>query len=75
MKLKPGIDYAAFLKTVQLCSTDVYFETNQGDCLNLKSALSQFVFAACISGDLDGLDSRIRCGDPKDARILSAYLL
>lgn len=44
MTLKADIDLLAFLKAVQQCQKDVYLETTEGDRLNLKSALSQYLF-------------------------------
>ncbi len=44
MKQKPDIDTTAFMKAVQACKNDVLFVSQEGDRLNLKSALSQFLF-------------------------------
>ncbi len=37
------IDVADFIKTVDSCKGNVFLETEEGDCLNLKSKLCQFV--------------------------------
>ena len=44
MRLKEGIDLVAFFRRVKECKGDVFLETEEGDQLNLKSALSQYVF-------------------------------
>lgn len=43
MKLKGKIDMMAFLKELKKCTGEVFFETPDGDCLALKSALSQYI--------------------------------
>lgn len=49
MEIKEYADFMRFLKAVRECSKDVLFQTDEGDCLNLKSALSQYVFAMIFS--------------------------
>lgn len=49
MNIRPDADIAEFLKTVEKCRFDVLFLTEEGDRLNLKSALSQYVFAMIAS--------------------------
>ena len=44
MKLKGKIDMMGFLKELKKCTGEVFFETPDGDCLALKSALSQYIF-------------------------------
>ena len=72
MKIKKSADLAAFLQRAQSCRHDVYFDTAEGDHLNLKSMLSQFVFAA-VAGKLDELSYRI-VADEEDRELLSPYL-
>lgn len=45
MKLKSDIDYAAFFKQAKHCQGNVYYHTEEGDHMNLKSVLSMYVFA------------------------------
>ena len=49
MRIKEHTDFMRFLKAVRECSQDVLFQTDEGDRLNLKSALSQYVFAMIFS--------------------------
>ena len=60
MKLKPLDQYIDFIEAVQTCVADVYFCSDEGDRLNLKSTLSQFLFAS-ICGDRDYLRGGPSC--------------
>ena len=74
MKLKPLGQYIDFIETVQTCAADVYFCSEEGDRLNLKSTLSQFLFAS-ICGDRDYLrGGTVVCQDSTDYDRLSSYL-
>lgn len=75
MKLKPGTNIPDFLLAVQNCRGDVYFTTPEGDKLNLKSMLSQFVFAAVIAGQLGDLQGEIEMQDSSDLAALQGYLM
>lgn len=75
MKLNPNANIPRFLQAVYDCNGDVFFTTPDGDNLNLKSALSQFVFAAVIAGQLKDLSGDIHLNDQQDLPILEAYLL
>ncbi len=46
MKLKESFDSILFFKAVGECRGDVYFCTGEGDRLNLKSTLHQFLFSS-----------------------------
>ncbi|MFA9376385.1 MAG: hypothetical protein ACERKZ_06485 [Lachnotalea sp.] len=46
MKLKKDVDLKKFVENVKKCANDVYFETKEGDHLNLKSTLSEYIFVA-----------------------------
>ena len=73
MKLRPEIDLSAFLKAIQGCAGDVIFETEEGDRLNLKSMLSQFVFTAVMAARLSAIPGRICC-DKQDIPLLQKFL-
>ena len=45
-KLKKDTDLAKFLIAVKACKNDVFFDSNEGDILNLASTLSQYVFCS-----------------------------
>ena len=73
MKLKQGIDLSAFLKTVQQCAGEVIFETDEGDRLDLKSTLSQFVFTAAMAARLSSTTGHICC-ETQDLPLLENFL-
>lgn len=73
MKLKPNVNIPAFLQAVQSCRGEVCFATQEGDILNLKSVLSQFVFTAVIAGSLQKFDGVITVQDAQDKAVLREY--
>ena len=74
MKLKQLNQYIDFMEAVQSCTADVYFCSDEGDRLNLKSTLSQFLFAS-ICGDKDYLrGGTVVCQNEDDYDRLSSYL-
>ena len=75
MKLNPNADVPSFLLAVQNCTGDVHFTTSEGDNLNLKSAISQFVFAAVVSEQLAALNGEILIQCSGDLPILERYLM
>lgn len=53
MKLLNIKDIDGFFRVIQSCSGDVYLISNEGDRINLKSRLSQYLaFANVLSSDM-----------------------
>ena len=73
MRLKAGINVAEFLRLVESCRADVYLETEE-DSLNLKSALSQYVFVVIEENEDIFSKARVICRTDEDYEILAAYL-
>lgn len=74
MHLQPDCDISAFIANVKKCDGDVFFRTSEGDSLNLKSMLSQYLFAS-ISGNTDFLaEGRVICSTESDYGKLAGYL-
>lgn len=75
-QLKPEIHIPNFLKAVANCSGNVYLNTDNGDFLNLKSALSQYLFAfsATIETEKFLKNANIYCQFFDDLVLLSDYL-
>lgn len=48
MKLKEHVDMAAFLDATAKCAGDVFFHSADGDILNLKSLLSQYILVSIV---------------------------
>ena len=73
MKLKPNISIPSFLQAVQDCQGEVCLVTKEGDHLNLKSVLSQFVFAAVIAGKLQNFEGFITVQNTQDEILLRDF--
>lgn len=73
-KLKPEADLNRFIRCIAQCRDDVLFTTREGDILNLKSALSAYIFAA-LADRADVLSrGRIDCRNPEDEERLTEFL-
>lgn len=75
MPLREMIDISRFLKQVQLCKGEVEFYTREGDCLNLKSALSKYLFAAVTADKELAHAGEVRCQVEGDYDFLADFLL
>lgn len=75
MHLKQNIDLKNFLLQIKKCSDDVFYETTEGDVLNLSSALSQYVFCSITIQPEHWVTGTIRCTNYKDYDILADYLI
>lgn len=74
MQLKENCNLIHFLTQVKKCSSEVYFETSEGDSLALRSALSQYIFCS-LAGQPALLQSgNIRLENPDDTALLAEYL-
>ena len=74
MWIRTGIDMAEFLNTVQKCSGEVFFTTDEGDRLNLKSTLSQFVLVSAMGEAFQNPSWQVELEKPADAVLLQKYL-
>lgn len=75
MKLKHLNNYLDFMDAVDSCEGDVYYHSVDGDRLNLRSALCQYLFAT-LFGDRAYLHrGEIVCAVESDYQRLSAFLL
>ena len=74
MKLRSLNQYIDFMEAVQHCEAEVYFCSEEGDRLNLKSTLSQFLFAT-VCGDREFLArGYVECAAEQDYARLAPYL-
>lgn len=73
VKLTKNADLAAFLRTVNNCSGEVFFSTDQGDHLNLKSMLSQYLFSVAAGDRALLLNGEVSCEDERDRAMLRPY--
>lgn len=74
MNLKGDFNMADFLETAKTCTGEVFFHSAEGDIINLKSLLSQYVLAsiACKPGLLK--NARIVCTQDEDYAKLADFL-
>ena len=75
MKLKENIDIIAFLKRVNECRKDVYYDSPEGDHLDLKSALSQYVLSASSHDRYLLQNGAVVCDDLHDYECLREFLI
>lgn len=73
MQLKASANLIQFLDGVKKCSGEVTFNTSEGDILNLKSLLSQYLFAAMVGNEKLLTTGKILCENPDDYRFLLPY--
>ena len=73
MRLNEGIDLVAFVRRVKECKGDVFLETEEGDQLNLKSALSQYVFVV-LTEQREILRNSIVACDSEDQEKLAEFV-
>lgn len=70
-----NIDFEDFLTVVKSCKGNVYMETEEGDCLNLKSKLCQIIgLTSLIKGGVIK-EIFIRCELPEDETKLFRFNL
>ncbi|MCD8141980.1 MAG: polya polymerase [Clostridiales bacterium] len=74
MKLKANIDYTKFLASVHKCKGEVYYDTVEGDRLNLKSTLSEYLFAtAAVTSDFIE-NGGVFCQQEEDYALLADFV-
>ncbi len=74
MKLRKNAALSDFLRLVQTCQGEVWFVTEEGDQLNLKSVLSEYLFlSAAISADLIA-HGKLLLEKPEDQAVIQSYL-
>lgn len=73
MKLKTDADLVDFIHAVKTCKSDVCFVTKEGDRLNLKSTLCQYLFVALVSSPELLYNGLITC-EAEDLPLIQDYL-
>ncbi len=69
------VDITEFIHALDGCDGDVYLETPEGDCINLRSRLSQLLgLAEIIKGGLIS-NATLRCENPADESKLFRFSL
>ena len=75
MRLKENIDLAQFLMAVSTCKGEVSFTTAEGDVLNLKSALSRYIFVVAMRHPELLENGQVVCETAEDAAGLTDYVI
>ena len=72
MKLRNKIEVVDFLATVNRAKDNVYLQSPNGDCYNLKSVLSQYIaMGALLSAHGDELE--LFCDDKDDEKLFFSF--
>lgn len=74
MKLQQNIASADFLEKVRCCEGEVLFQSDEGDILNLKSQLSQYIFITIVHRKDFSMKGSVECKNKEDYKILAEYL-
>ncbi len=61
-----NVDVAAFMDALDKCEADVFLVTDEGDRLNLKSKLCQFIGLAKLIEGGKISEAKIECDSPED---------
>ena len=69
------IDFNRFIEALDHCKGDVFLETEDGDCLNLRSKLCQIMGIANILNGAKVTTATIRCSRPEDETLLFRFNL
>ena len=69
------IDFNKFIEALDHCKGDVFLETPDGDCLNLRSKLCQIMGIANILNGAKVSEATIRCTNPEDETRLFRFNL
>lgn len=67
--------FPTLLSVFHKCENEVTFESDEGDCISLRSTLGQFIFFTLISNqDVPEVSMRIRCRGKHDCDLLKKHL-
>lgn len=74
MKISRNINVEVFLSNVRKCEGNVYFKTIEGDQLNLKSLLSQYILVSVIDNKELMENGVVECSRESDVALLEPFL-
>ena len=72
--LKHDINLEEFFSYINKCNGSVFFITNEGTKINLKSMLSQLVFKVSYFQTGDMYNGHIYCSKDSDYKIINQFL-
>ena len=75
MRVRKNADIFQLLKDIENCSGDVFFVSEKGDRLDLKSVLSRYIFSVAVNQEKMRESGEIICERAEDYSSLSGYLV
>ena len=75
MKIKNITDVTKFFEVIDKCKGTVELITSEGDRLNLKSKLSQYIALANVFSEAKIDDIELVMHEPEDTQLLLKYLI
>ena len=72
MKISNEIEILDFLNTVNRAKDNVYLRSENGDCYNLKSALSKYIAIGALLG-AHGDELELFCDDKDDEKLFFSF--
>ena len=73
--LRTDVDLTRFLRTVQSCDAEGTLHSAEGDILNLKSQLTEYIFLAASTRPHFLSKGTVCCQNPNDYRIIHEFLI
>ena len=75
MKINYIRDVEGFFKEIDKCNGNVWIKTPEGDVLNLKSKITQYVAFVSLFEDAHKVDMELHCDNSEDVIALTKYLI
>lgn len=72
--LKTDIHLPDFFSRIEDCIGEVYFITREGNCINLKSFMSQIFFQTTFVYNEEAATGHVHCHTPADYALLGDFL-
>lgn len=73
-QIKEPFDYIGFLQAVTKYKDPIYYETAEGDCLELHSSFCQYIFGSLTNHDDHLKNGSIRFEKEPDLSVWKQYL-
>ena len=73
-KIRDNTNLPDFYSQIEACTKDVYFVTNEGNRINLKSMMSQIFFSTTFAHTQEAAQGYIYCQNQSDYELLANYL-
>ena len=75
MKILNITEPEKFFKKLQSCKGDIFMETSEGDKLNMRSKLCQYIAMSKLFGDAEIDQIELTFSEPADVDMLLEYLI